>query len=136
MLESAVRHNGMESMFSAVISVDRVRTFKPSPRVYALGTEVLGLPVGEILFVSSNWWDAWGAKAFGYAFAGAIDLTPKESSRMALQTSPWLGLTKLLTLLRNNRRSRSWSGAGSTSDPALKIILSSRNSNYPYYELI
>lgn len=66
MLQSAVRHHGMESMFSAVISVDRVRAFKPSPRVYALGTEVLGLTASEILFVSSNWWDAWGAKAFGY----------------------------------------------------------------------
>jgi 2-haloacid dehalogenase len=66
MLESAIRHNDLESMFAEVISVDRARTYKPSPRAYALGTEILGLPAAEILFVSSNWWDAWGAKAFGY----------------------------------------------------------------------
>jgi 2-haloacid dehalogenase len=66
MLESAVRHNGLESSFAGIISVDRVRTYKPSPRVYALGTEILRLPAAEILFVSSNWWDAGGAKAFGY----------------------------------------------------------------------
>jgi 2-haloacid dehalogenase len=66
MLESAVRHNGLESCFAAVISVDRVKTYKPSPLVYALAPEILHLPAKEILFVSSNSWDAAGAKAFGY----------------------------------------------------------------------
>lgn len=66
MLESAVRHNSLESYFAQIISVDIVKTYKPSPRVYALGTETLNLPAAEILFVSSNRWDAAGAKAFGY----------------------------------------------------------------------
>ena len=66
MLESAVRHNGLESYFAEIISVDRIKTYKPSPRVYALGPEVLNIPAHDILFVSSNAWDAAGAKAFGY----------------------------------------------------------------------
>jgi 2-haloacid dehalogenase len=66
MLESAVRRNGLASFFSEIISVDSVRTYKPSPRVYALGVERLRLPAAEILFVSSNAWDASGAKAYGY----------------------------------------------------------------------
>jgi 2-haloacid dehalogenase len=66
MLEAAVRGNGLESYFSSVISADRVRTYKPSPRVYQLGPDLLHLPAEEILFVSSNAWDAAGAKAFGY----------------------------------------------------------------------
>jgi 2-haloacid dehalogenase len=66
MLQAAVRHSGLESYFAEIISVDRVKTYKPSPRVYALGPELLNLPAAEILFVSSNWWDAAGAKAFGY----------------------------------------------------------------------
>jgi len=66
MLDAVVRNNGLESYFTEIISVDRVKTYKPNPRVYALGPEVLGLPAGEILFVSSNSWDAAGAKAFGY----------------------------------------------------------------------
>jgi 2-haloacid dehalogenase len=66
MLESAVRQGGLEPYLADVISVDRVRTYKPSPKVYALGPEVLKLPADQILFVSSNWWDAAGAKAFGY----------------------------------------------------------------------
>jgi 2-haloacid dehalogenase len=66
MLEAAMRHNGLDSYFAEIISADRVRTYKPSPRVYALGAEVLKLPASEVLFVSSNAWDAAGAKAFGY----------------------------------------------------------------------
>jgi 2-haloacid dehalogenase len=66
MVESAVHHNGLEAYFSAIISVDEVETYKPSPRVYALGPSMLNLPAEEILFVSSNLWDAAGAKAFGY----------------------------------------------------------------------
>ena len=66
MLESAVRHNGLDRYFAEIISADRVGTYKPSPRVYALGTEILKLPANEILFVSSNAWDAAGAKSFGY----------------------------------------------------------------------
>jgi 2-haloacid dehalogenase len=67
MLEAAVRNNGLDSCFASVISVDQVKTYKPSPRVYQLGPETLHLPVNEILFVSSNAWDAAGAKAFGYS---------------------------------------------------------------------
>jgi 2-haloacid dehalogenase len=66
MLDAAVRGNGLHGAFAHVLSVDHVKTYKPSPRVYALGPEMLGIPASEILFVSSNAWDAAGAKAFGY----------------------------------------------------------------------
>ena len=66
MLETAVRDNGLTSYFAEIISVDRVRTYKPSPSVYALAPGILNVPPEEILFVSSNWFDAAGAKAFGY----------------------------------------------------------------------
>jgi 2-haloacid dehalogenase len=66
MIEAAVSHNGLTAVFHQIISVDRVKTYKPSPQVYALGPEILNIPAEEILFVSSNAWDAAGAKAFGY----------------------------------------------------------------------
>jgi 2-haloacid dehalogenase len=66
MLESAVNHNGLRSCFTEIISVDRVKMYKPSARVYALGPHILNIPAEQILFVSSNSWDAAGAKAFGY----------------------------------------------------------------------
>lgn len=66
MLAEAVRRNGLEHYFAEIISVDRAKSYKPSPRVYTLGTEILQIPASEILFVSSNSWDVAGAKAFGY----------------------------------------------------------------------
>ena len=69
MLEAAVTGSGLTGHLEHVISVDRVKTYKPSPRVYALGPETLGIPAGELLFVSSNGWDVAGAKAFGYRVA-------------------------------------------------------------------
>ena len=69
MLAAAVAASGLGAMLDHVISVDRVKTYKPSPRVYALGPEALGIPAGELLFVSSNGWDVAGAKTFGYQVA-------------------------------------------------------------------
>jgi len=66
MLESAVNYNDLGSCFTEIISVDSVKTYKPSARVYALGPHILNTPAEQILFVSSNSWDAAGAKAFGY----------------------------------------------------------------------
>jgi 2-haloacid dehalogenase len=66
MLEGAVRSSGLHEMFRHVLSVDAVRIYKPSPRVYELGPRALGVPAGEMLFVSSNAWDVAGAKSFGY----------------------------------------------------------------------
>jgi len=69
MLAAAVAASGLGRHLEHIISVDAVRTYKPSPRVYALGPETLGVPAGELLFVSSNAWDVAGAKAFGYRVA-------------------------------------------------------------------
>jgi len=82
MLTAAVRAGGLAPLFSEVISVDRVQVYKPSPRAYALGVELLNLRAEDILFVSSNWWDAWGAKNFGFSacwcnrFDAAVDFAP------------------------------------------------------------
>jgi len=66
MIDAAARANGLEPYFTHVISVDAVKTYKPSPEVYELGSSALGQPAENVLFVSSNAWDAAGAKAFGY----------------------------------------------------------------------
>jgi 2-haloacid dehalogenase len=69
MLAAAVASAGLTGCLEHVLSVDAVKTYKPSPRVYALGPETLGIPAHELLFVSSNAWDIAGAKAFGYRVA-------------------------------------------------------------------
>ena len=66
MLSGVVRHAGLEDRFEHVLSVDELRTYKPSPVVYQLAETRLGLPREQIGFVSSNGWDVAGAKAFGF----------------------------------------------------------------------
>jgi 2-haloacid dehalogenase len=66
MLEANLERSGLRARFDQVLSTDRARTYKPEPRAYALGTEVLGLRRREILFVAHAGWDAAGAKSFGY----------------------------------------------------------------------
>lgn len=66
MLDIAVKSAGMHGLFDHVLSVDAVRQYKTAPAAYALGPQAFDLPVGEILFVSSNCWDACGATWFGY----------------------------------------------------------------------
>ena len=69
MLEAVVRASGLGGALDHVLSVDAVRTYKPSPDVYALAPKAMGISAGELLFVSSNAWDVAGAKAFGYRVA-------------------------------------------------------------------
>lgn len=66
MLEPALKQNRIETFFETIISAERVNSYKPSPQVYALGEQAMGAPAHQLMFVSSNSWDAAGAKAFGY----------------------------------------------------------------------
>ena len=66
MLNAVVSYNKLDSMLDAVLSVDEVGIFKPDPRVYQLGCDRLGVDRDQIGFVSSNGWDAAGAKSFGF----------------------------------------------------------------------
>lgn len=64
MLQPLVAHSGLR--LAAVLSVDEVKTFKPAPEVYGLAVARLNVPKERIGFVSSNCWDALGAKSFGF----------------------------------------------------------------------
>jgi 2-haloacid dehalogenase len=66
MLQDAVRFAGLSDYLDHIISVDPVRKFKTHPEAYALGEQATGLKADQILFVSSNAWDALGATWFGY----------------------------------------------------------------------
>lgn len=66
MIGPLVRNRGMEKTFDAVLSVDAVKIFKPAPQVYELAVKKLKVPKGKIGFVSSNCWDAIGARSYGF----------------------------------------------------------------------
>jgi 2-haloacid dehalogenase len=56
----------LEGLFDHVLSTDRVKAYKPDPRAYQMGVDVLGLKPDQILFAAFAGWDAAGAKSFGY----------------------------------------------------------------------
>jgi 2-haloacid dehalogenase len=64
MLDPLVAQSGLT--FDAVLSVDELKVYKPAPEVYQLAVDRLKVPKEEIGFVSSNGWDALGAKSFGF----------------------------------------------------------------------
>lgn len=66
MLGIAVRSAALEGLLDHVISVDGVRKYKTHPAAYALGEQATGLRAGQIVFVSSNSWDALAATWYGY----------------------------------------------------------------------
>ena len=66
MLDPPVRNAKLSAALTSVISVDELKIYKPDPRVYQLAPDRLGVSKHEIGFVSSNFWDAAGAKNLGF----------------------------------------------------------------------
>ena len=69
MLKALVRNSDLDRLLDATISVDSKKIFKPAPEAYTLIESTLGVSPADVLFVSSNPWDACGAKAFGLKVA-------------------------------------------------------------------
>jgi 2-haloacid dehalogenase len=69
MLEAAVKNSRLEEMIPQIFSVETAGIFKPHPRVYQIAVDELSVKPEEIIFQSSNAWDAAGAAAFGFKVA-------------------------------------------------------------------
>ena len=66
MLDGAVKSAGIEGVLDASLSVETVGVFKPHHSVYDLVGTHFGCAKEEVLFVSSNGWDAAGAAGYGF----------------------------------------------------------------------
>lgn len=66
MLATVVKSNGLMSYLDQVITVEDIRLFKTAPQSYELLLKAFPVKKEEVLFVSSNAWDALGAKWFGF----------------------------------------------------------------------
>ena len=66
MIEAGLKNSNLDDYFDQIFSVDRIRVFKPDPRVYQIAVDQIGCKPEEILFFSSNAWDISGASYFGY----------------------------------------------------------------------
>ena len=86
MLNALVANSGLDRVLDATISIDLQGIFKPAPDAYALIETTLGVPPTEVLFVSSNPWDACGAKAFGLNVAWIERVTPEALALACVRT--------------------------------------------------
>jgi 2-haloacid dehalogenase len=86
MLTALVRNSGLDRVLDATISVDSQRIFKPAPDAYTLIEARLGVRPAEVLFVSSNPWDACGAKTFGLDVAWIERVTLEAMARACIKS--------------------------------------------------
>ncbi|MBE0612323.1 MAG: haloacid dehalogenase type II [Burkholderiales bacterium] len=100
MLDPVVAASGLDKVLDAVLSVAEVSVFKPDARVYQIAVDRLGVPKESIGFVSSNCWDACGAKAFGFrtywinragAPLDALDATPDHTIALLTDLTALIG---------------------------------------------
>ena len=66
MLSTAVASAGIEDLLDDVLSVETIGVYKPDARVYAMAAHRFGIGPRDVLFVSSNGWDAAGAASYGF----------------------------------------------------------------------
>lgn len=69
MLNGAVQSAGIGDLLDDVLSVQSVGVFKPASSVYQMVEDRFGCKRSEVLFVSSNGWDAGCATGFGFQTA-------------------------------------------------------------------
>ncbi|MGC1440813.1 MAG: haloacid dehalogenase type II [Burkholderiaceae bacterium] len=66
MIAVSIRSSGMTGLFDQVLSSETVETFKTTDPIYSLAPKAFDCNASEILFVSSNCWDAIGSRWFGF----------------------------------------------------------------------
>jgi 2-haloacid dehalogenase len=98
MLNALVRNSGLDRVLDATISIDSQTIFKPAPDAYTLIETTLGVPPAEVLFVSSNPWDACGAKSFGLNVAWIERVTPEAMALACVKSDLVAPLTMFKAL--------------------------------------
>lgn len=86
MLSALVAHSGLDRSLEKVISVDSKRVYKPDMRAYELVEEEMGVKPEEVAFVTSNGFDACGAKCFGFTVI-RIDRVPPSVLSAEIRSS-------------------------------------------------
>jgi 2-haloacid dehalogenase len=98
MLNTLVKNSGLDRVLDATISIDSKKIFKPAPDAYTLIESRLGVRPNEVMFVSSNPWDACGAKAFGLNVAWIERVTPQAMALACVKSDAVPPLTMFKAL--------------------------------------
>jgi 2-haloacid dehalogenase len=63
--DAVLRFAGLRDRFELVLSAQEAGAYKPDLRPYRMAIERTGADGGDIVFVSTHWWDVAGAKRAG-----------------------------------------------------------------------
>jgi len=88
MLEAAVKSAGIRDLLDEIISVEEVKIFKTSHRVYWLATERLKVTNPELAFVSANNWMAWQRYRLDCGRFGSSAVPPRFPRNWASKSTP------------------------------------------------
>ncbi len=66
LINALVRNSGLADQFDKLFSVDAVKVYKPHPQTYQMAIDHFGVERHEVGFVTSNFFDVAGARAFGF----------------------------------------------------------------------
>jgi 2-haloacid dehalogenase len=88
---SVVKHAGLP--FDAVLTAELARTYKPSPAVYQLAVDYLGIPADQILMVACHKYDLKAARLFGMRTAFvARPLEFGPDAKVDVSPEPWFDI--------------------------------------------
>ena len=66
LLNELVESNKLNNLFDDLFSIEKVKIYKPDPRVYEIPIKKYKIKSDEITFLSANTWDVSGGGNFGY----------------------------------------------------------------------
>ncbi|OUR75686.1 haloacid dehalogenase, type II [Alphaproteobacteria bacterium 46_93_T64] len=99
MLDAAVNNAGISDLLDGIYSVADVGIYKPHPSVYELAVNGLETSAAHISFQSSNGWDAYSAKDFGFNTIWCNRFSQAEERLPATPDFQITNLTQMLQLV-------------------------------------
>ena len=102
MLQELSVNTGLNKYLDHILSADSVKIYQPRSEVYQLVIDHFDVSKKEILFVSSNGWDATGAKSFGFK-VGWINRLNKPVEKLGYEPDYTVSNLKELALQTKDR---------------------------------
>ena len=66
LLNELVKNNNLDNIFDDIFSIEEVRIYKPSSKVYDMPIKKYKIQKKEVAFLSANTWDVSGGGNYGY----------------------------------------------------------------------
>ena len=66
LLNELVKSNGLQNLFDNIFSIEEVKIYKPSSKVYDMPVKKYSIKNEEVAFLSANTWDVSGGGNYGF----------------------------------------------------------------------